>query len=700
MPDRPVSSTSTAPNPATALAWDATDDQAVRYLRALAMDAVQRVGNGHPGTAMSLAPVAYLLFQRVLRHDPSDPAWLGRDRFVLSCGHSSLTLYSQLFLSDYGLTMEDLASFRTWGSRTPGHPEHGHTPGIETTTGPLGNGLATAVGMAMGARYERGLLDPDAPAGQSPFDHRVWVIASDGDLEEGISGEASSLAGTQQLDRLCVLWDDNHISIEGDTDIAFTEDVLMRYQAYGWQTHAVPRAPDGSVDVPALFTAIQAAMSADRPTFIQVRTTIGWPAPNAQGTAKAHGSALGDAEVAATKVALGLDPNASFAFDQTTLGEVRGRLAKRVRSDRQDWQDAYQLWRSREPQRAALLDRLRAGELPTGIDDSIPSFEVGGSVSTRKASGEVINAVATVMPELWGGSADLAESNNTTIEGGLSFLPASSAVPESSPYGRILHFGIREHAMGAIVNGISLSGLSRPYGGTFLVFSDYMRGAVRLAALMQVPSTFVWTHDSIGLGEDGPTHQPVEHLWALRAIPGLSVLRPADANETGAAWHATLTQRRPVGLILTRQNVPTLVDRETALVGVHRGGYVVADAEPPDVLLLATGSEVQLCMSAREQLAAQGIGARVISMPCLEWFQEQDQAYRDAVLPPSVRARVAVEAGATIGWWRYVGDHGQVIGLDHFGASAAPALLYEHFGITVARIVEAAQGSLRAATSR
>lgn len=664
------------------------------------MDAVQRVGNGHPGTAMSLAPIAYLIFQRMLRHDPSDPAWLGRDRFVLSCGHSSLTLYSQLFLSGYGLTLDDLASFRTWQSRTPGHPEHGHTAGVETTTGPLGNGLATAVGMAMGARYERGLLDPDAPPGSSPFDHRIWVIASDGDLEEGISGEASSLAGTQQLDRLCVIWDDNRISIEGDTAVAFTENVVLRYQAYGWATHQVERASDGNVDIPALHQALRTALTSDKPTFIRVQTTIGWPAPNAQGTAKAHGSALGEAEVAATKKILGLDLSASFAFDDATLAQVRDRLSNRVQSARQDWQNEYDAWRGREPQRAVLLDRLRAGELPAGFDGSIPTFEVGGSVSTRKASGETINAIAAVMPELWGGSADLAESNNTTIEGGLSFLPASSTVPDSSPYGRIIHFGIREHAMGAILNGIALGGLSRAFGGTFLVFSDYMRGAVRLAALMQAPSTFVWTHDSIGLGEDGPTHQPVEHLWALRAIPGLSVVRPADANETAAAWHATLSQRRPVGLILTRQNLPILVDSETSLIGVRRGAYVVADADRPEVLLLATGSEVQLAMGARAQLAELGVGARVVSMPCLEWFEEQDEAYREAVMPPAIRARVAVEAGASLGWWRYLGDHGRVIGLDHFGASASPDVLFEHFGVTVARVVEAAQASIRAVASR
>jgi len=677
------------------LNWDTTDDRAIAYLRALAMDAVQRVGNGHPGTAMSLAPVAYLLFQRIMRHDPDEPGWLGRDRFILSPGHTSLTLYSQLFLSGYGLTLEDLAAFRTWGSRTPGHPEHGHTAGIETTTGPLGNGLATAVGMAMGARYERGLLDPDAPEGRSPFDYRIWVIASDGDLEEGISSEASSLAGTQQLDRLCVLYDDNHISIEGDTEVAFTEDVVRRYQAYGWHTHHVERAPDGSVDVPALHSAMLEATRSDRPTFIRVRTTIAWPAPHAQNTAKSHGSALGEAEVAATKEVLGLDPQADFAFDPQVLDAVRQRLASRVAGARAQWHATFDDWRNREPDRARLLDRLLAHELPTGFDAAIPAFDVGTSVSTRKASGEVINAIAAVMPELWGGSADLAESNNTTIEGGKSFLPTTSTAPDASPYGRVIHFGIREHAMGAILNGIALGGLSRAFGGTFLVFSDYMRGSVRLAALMQAASIFVWTHDSIGLGEDGPTHQPVEHLWSLRAIPGLAVVRPADANETGAAWHATLGQRRPTGLVLTRQNVPTIVDRQAALAGVPRGAYVIADAPQPQVLLLATGSEVQLALSAREQLAASGIAARVVSMPCLEWFEQQEPAYRESVLPPKIRARVAVEAGATLGWWRYVGDHGQVVGLDHFGASAAPSILFEHYGLTVSRIVEAAEATLR-----
>jgi transketolase len=692
----------TSPDAATALPpleWTPDDDRAVTYLRALAMDAVQRVGNGHPGTAMSLAPVAYLLFQKVMRHDPRDPSWLGRDRFVLSPGHTSLTLYSQLFLSDYGLTMADLEAFRTWGSRTPGHPEHGHTAGVETTTGPLGQGLAMAVGMAMGARYERGLLDPAAAPGESCFDHRIWCIVGDGDLEEGVSGEASSLAGTQQLDRLIVLYDDNHISIEGDTAIAFTEDVVERYRAYGWATHTVPMNEDGSIDVAGVYAAVQAAVQErHRPTFIKVRSTIGWPSPNLRNTGKIHGSALGESEVRATKEVLGLNPDEHFAFPEDLLQRVRANLRHRVDGIRSQWDAHLAAWRAAQPDRAALLDRLLAHGLPDGLDAALPVFPPGSSVSTRKASGEVINAIAPVMPELWGGSADLAESNNTTIEGADSFLPASSHAPGASPYGRVLHFGIREHAMGAILNGIALGGLTRPFGGTFLVFSDYMRGAVRLSALMQTAVTYVWTHDSIGLGEDGPTHQPVEHLWALRAIPGLAVVRPADANETSAAWQATLAQRHPVGLVLTRQNLPVLdVDPETVRTGVPRGGYVVRDSDDPQVLLLATGSEVALALEAASRLEADGVGSRVVSLPCLEWFESQEPAYRDTVLPPSVRARVSIEAGATLGWYRYVGDAGRVIGLDHFGASADPAILYREFGITVDAVVAAARDSISAA---
>jgi len=681
------------------LDWSADDDLAVTYLRALAADSVQRVGNGHPGTAMSLAPVAYLLFQKLMRHDPKDPTWLGRDRFVLSPGHSSLTLYSQLFLSDYGLSMTDLESFRTWGSRTPGHPEYGHTAGVETTTGPLGQGLAAGVGMAYAARYERGLFDPDTADGDSPFDHRIWVIAGDGDLEEGVTSEASSLAGLQKLNRLCVIYDDNHISIEGDTAIAFHENVCQRYESYGWATHQVGMNADGSIDVPALYDAIgKAVAEPDRPTFIQVRSIIGWPAPTLRNTGKAHGSALGEAEVRATKELLGLDPDAHFAFDPALLARVRENLRHRVDEARSTWDAAFAAWRSAQPDRAALLDRLLGHQLPEGLEAAFPRFEPGGSVATRKASGDVINAIAGVMPELWGGSADLAESNNTTIEDADSFLPPGNPIPNGSPYGRVLHFGIREHAMGSILNGIALDGLTRPFGGTFLVFSDYMRGAVRLSALMQTDVTYVWTHDSIGLGEDGPTHQPVEHLWALRAMPGLSIVRPADGNETAAAWRAILHRRGPAGLILTRQNVPTPdTDADTVRDGVMRGAYVVADSDQPQVQLLATGSEVQLAMAAATVLEAAGIGTRVISMPCLEWFDEQPHGYRDSVLLPSVLARVSVEAGATLGWYRYVGTDGRVVGLDHFGASADQATLFREFGITVEHIVAAARESIAAA---
>ena len=679
-----------------ALDWTEDDDRAVAYLRALAADAVQRVGSGHPGTAMSLAPAAYLLFQRAMRHDPRDPRWIGRDRFVLSCGHTSMTLYSQLFLSDYGLTMSDIEALRTAGSRTPGHPEFGHTAGVEATTGPLGQGLSMAVGMAYATRYERGLFDPDAAPGASPFDHMVWTIAGDGDMEEGITSEASSLAGTQELGNLVVLYDDNRISIEGNTALAFTEDVCERYRAYGWHTIHVDQNADGSVDVPALWTALQAAAAETRrPTLISLRTTIAWPAPRLRGSEKSHGSALGEEEIRATKELLGLDPDQHFAFDPALLERVRERLRHRVDDERSTWDAAFAAWRSAQPARSALLDRLIAHELPTGLDEAIPSFPAGGSMATRKASGQVINAIAAVMPEFWGGSADLAESNLTTIEDGASFLPADSGMPDSSPYGRVLHFGIREHAMGAILNGIALDGLTRPFGGTFLVFSDYMRGAVRLSALMNVPVTFVWTHDSIGLGEDGPTHQPVEHLWSLRALPGLSVVRPADANETASAWRAVLHQRGPVGLILTRQNVPTLdTEFEASRIGVARGGYVVRDADAVDVILIGTGSEVQLALAAADILAAEGLGARVVSMPCTEWFDAQEQAYRDAVLLPSVRARVSVEAGATIGWWKYVGDHGRVVGIDHFGASADPATLFANAGITAESVASAARSTI------
>jgi transketolase len=671
------------------LDWNADDQRAIDYLRALAADAVQKVGNGHPGTAMSLAPAAYLLFNKIMTHDPTDPQWLGRDRFILSAGHSSLTLYSQLFLCGYPLSMDDLKSFRTLRSQTPGHPEFGHTVGVETTTGPLGQGLATAVGMAMSGRFEAGLFP------QAPFGHRVWVIASDGDLQEGISGEASSLAGTQKLGHLNVIWDDNRISIEGDTGVAFTENVSDRYRAYGWDVHEIDMCANGDVDIPALHAAmVKAANTTGAPSFIRMRTIIAWPAPKARGTAKSHGSALGDAEVAALKRELGLDPQEVFAFDPALLDRVRTALAERTANARKNWDADIATWREGNAPAAELLDRLVARELPADFASHLPTYAAGGATSTRKASGQVLNALAVQLPEMWGGSADLAESNLTWIEGSPSFLPYFSDT--SSPYGRNIHFGIREHAMGAALNGIALDGLTKPFGGTFLVFSDYMRGAVRIAALMQTDVTYVWTHDSIGLGEDGPTHQPVEHLWSLRAIPGLSVVRPADAKETAAAWVENVKRRVPVGLILSRQDLPHL-EQETSQItaGVAQGGYILASDSDPKAIIIATGSEVSVALAAKEALNSQGVHVQVVSMPCIEWFDQQSQAYRDQVLPPHITARVAVEAGATLGWYRFVGASGEVVGLDHFGASASAPVLFTEFGITAVAVVAAVFETLK-----
>ena len=697
----------------TKLEWTDLDQRAVDTARVLAMDAVQKVGNGHPGTAMALAPVAYTLFHKVMRHNPADPAWSGRDRFVLSAGHSSITLYTQLYLGGFGLELEDLKSLRTWGSKTPGHPEHGHTAGVETTTGPLGQGVANAVGMAMAARRERGLLDPDAAEGESPFDHQIYVIASDGDLEEGVSSEASSLAGHQQLGNLTVIYDDNEISIEGDTDIAFSEDVAARYAAYGWHVQEVDWTNDGKEyveDVAALHAALEAARKVtDRPSFVRLRTIIAWPAPNAQGTGKSHGSALGEEEVAATKKILGFDPALTFEVAPDVLEHTRS-LVDRGRAAEQAWQESYDAWVASAPERAALLDRMRTRTLPDGWADALPSFDADEKgVATRKASGEVLSAIAPVLPELWGGSADLAESNNTTPKGEPSFIPEEMSTKDFSghKYGRVLHFGIREHAMGSIMNGIALHGGTRVYGGTFLVFSDYMRPAVRLASLMQLPVTYVWTHDSIGLGEDGPTHQPVEHLAALRAIPGLDVVRPADANETVAAWHQVLDSADgPAALCLTRQNVPTFPrgtgedgEQWGTTEGVARGGYVLLDAADgrPDVVLVATGSEVQLAVEARRLLADKGVSARVVSMPCREWFDAQDQSYRDSVIPADVKARVSVEAGVAQGWRDVVGDHGRSVSLEHFGASADHATLFQQLGFTPEAVVLAAEDSIRSA---
>ncbi|SOD58414.1 transketolase [Streptomyces zhaozhouensis] len=681
------------------LEWTELDQRAVDTARVLAMDSVQKVGNGHPGTAMSLAPAAYLLFQKLMRHDPTSPDWAGRDRFVLSVGHSSLTLYVQLYLAGYGLELDDLKSFRTWGSRTPGHPEYGHTVGVETTTGPLGQGVANAVGMAMAARYERGLFDPEAEPGTSPFDHTVWVIAGDGDLQEGVAAEAASLAGHQRLGNLVLLYDDNHISIEGDTQTAFSEDVLARFESYGWDVRRVAPQESGDLDPAALHAAFQGAREVtDRPSIIAARSIIAWPAPHAQNTEAAHGSALGAEEVAATKKVLGFDPEADFAVAPEVLAHAR-EAVERGQTARAEWEKRLVGWREANPERAALFDRVRAGELPDGWEKALPSFDAGGDVATRKASGQVLKGLGAVLPELWGGSADLAGSNNTTIDASSSFLPADNPLGEADPYGRTVHFGIREHAMGAAMNGVALHGNTRIYGGTFLVFSDYMRPAVRLAALMRLPVTYVWTHDSIGLGEDGPTHQPVEHLAALRAIPGLNVVRPADANETALAWREILRRHSsapaPHGLALTRQNVPVYAVNEDTV----RGGYVHTEAEggAARVILIGTGSEVHLALAAREALQAEGVPTRVVSMPCAEWFEEQDQAYRDHVLLPEVHARVAVEAGVGLSWHRYVGQAGRVVSLEHFGASADYRTLYREFGITPEAVAQAARESLSAA---
>ena len=668
--------------------WSPLDDRAIAYARALAMDAVQKVGNGHPGTAMALAPAAYALFQRHLVHDPADPHWIGRDRFILSCGHSSMTLYTQLFFSGYGLTMKDLQEFRTQGSLTPGHPEFGHTAGVEMTTGPLGAGVATAVGFAMAARYERGLLDPDAPIGSSLFDHTIWVICSDGDLQEGVSAEASSLAGTQALGNLNVIYDDNRISIEGDTHVSFTEDVSARYRAYGWQVIEVETLADGNIDLVALDSAMVAAKAElSKPTLIRMKSVIAWPAPKLRNTAKSHGSALGDEEIAATKVELGLNPDEKFAMPDDVLAHIR-LVKERGAATRREWDARFATWKSAHSDKAALLDRLMKRELPAGWEACLPIFEAGKDVATRAASGKVINAIAGVLPEFWGGSADLAESNNTTIEAGGSFLPASSGMKNADPYGRIIHFGIREHAMGSILNGITLHGLSRVFGGTFAVFSDYMRPSVRLAALMNIPTTFIWTHDSIGLGEDGPTHQPIEHLAALRAIPNFATVRPADANEVTQAWKSILRRQGPAGILLSRQNLPVF-DRTTfaSADGVDKGAYILLAApSAPEVVLIATGSEVALAVKSAEALNAQGISTQVVSAPCLEWFAQESDSYRKSVIPTTA-LRVSIEAGIAQGWREYVGDSGVIISLDHYGASASAAQLFAEYGFTVENVV-------------
>jgi transketolase len=692
------------------LRWDEIDRRAVDTARVLAADAVEKVGNGHPGTAMSLAPAAYLLYQRVLKHDPADVHWPGRDRFILSAGHSSLTQYVQLYLGGFGLELEDLKALRTWGSKTPGHPEYGHTDGVEITTGPLGQGLASAVGFAYAARYERGLFDPESPAGQSPFDHFIYVIAGDGDLQEGVTSEASSLAGHQALGNLIAIYDSNQISIEDDTNVAFTEDVAKRYESYGWQVQVVDWKKTGQYveDAAELFAALEAAKGeTSKPSLIILRTIIGWPSPGKQNTGKIHGSALGADELKATKEVLGFDPEQTFVVAEDVLTHTRA-LAERGAAAHADWEERFDAWAAAHPERKSLWDRIQARELPEGIADALPVFEAGKEVSTRAASGTVINALAAELPELWGGSADLAESNLTTIKSAKSFIPEQWSTHEWSgdPYGRVLHFGIREHAMGAIVNGIVLHGPTRPFGGTFLIFSDYMRPPVRLAALMNIPSIFVWTHDSVALGEDGPTHQPIEQLAALRAIPNFTVVRPGDAAETAVVWLEILRRHAgPAGIALTRQNIPVFARGTGEASGetfasadlAAKGAYVLAEAPggTPDVILIATGSEVQLAVAARETLAAEGVNARVVSAPSLEWFDEQDAAYRESVLPASVTARVSVEAGIALPWRGIVGDRGRSVSIEHFGASADYKTLFEKFGVTAEAVVEAARESLK-----
>jgi len=677
--------------------WTELDDRAVAIARALAMDAVQKAGHGHPGTAMSLAPVAYNLFQNHLVHDPADPNWLGRDRFVLSCGHSSLTLYIQLFFSGYGLELDDLKAFRTWNSLTPGHPEYRHTAGVEMTTGPLGAGVATAVGMAMAARYERGLLDPDAPAGKSIFDHNIWVICSDGDLQEGVSGEASSLAGTQQLGNLKMIYDDNRISIEGDTHVAFTEDVSARYRAYGWNVIEVAAKADGNVDLATLDAAmVSAGSETSKPTLIRMKSVIAWPAPHAKNTAESHGSALGAEEIAATKSLLGLDPAEDFAAPSEVIAHVR-KVKDRGAALRNQWDSAFATWKSANSDPAVLLERLVSKELPAGWDKDLPQFPAGKDVATRKASGDVIAAIAKTLPEFWGGSADLAGSNNTAITSAGSFLPANSAMENANPYGRMIHFGIREHAMGSVLNGVALHGLSRCFGGTFAVFSDYMRPAVRLAAIMDIASIFIWSHDSIGLGEDGPTHQPVEHLASLRAIPNFDVVRPGDANEVREAWKVILQRRKPAGLLLSRQNLP-VVDRtihgDAALVA--KGAYILKEASAAaDVVLIATGSEVGVALATQALLETSGVSTRVVSAPCLEWFKETDAAYQGQVIPKSAKLRVSIEAGIAQGWREYIGDSGIAISLEHFGASASASKLFSEFGFAPDAIAAKVQSALK-----
>ena len=681
--------------------WDDLDKRAVTTAKVLAADAVEEAGSGHPGTAISLAPLAYLLFQRHLNFDPKDERWLGRDRFMLSIGHASLIQYIQLYLAGMDMELEDLKQFRKFESKTPGHPEYSHTKGVEITTGPLGSGFAAAVGFAMSQRRTRGMYDPDAPEGTSPFDHHVYTIVGEGCLEEGITSEAASLAGSQGLGNLIVFYDQNLISIEDDTSIAFSEDVPARFQAYGWHTQQVNfLKDDGSYDedVNALDAAIEEAKKVtDRPSLISVRTIIGWPTPGKQNTGEIHGSALGEDALVGLKKALGLDPQKHFDVDVEAVEHARANAAERAKQARADWDERFAKWQKANPELAAQLSRTLERKLPEGLEEALPKFEEGKSLATRAASGKVINALAPLVPELWGGSADLAGSNKTMMDGEPSFFPQerSSEKFKGNKYGRNLHFGIREHGMGGILNGIAADELTRPYGGTFFVFADYMRGAVRLAALMNLPVTYVWTHDSIGVGEDGPTHQPVEHLTAYRAIPNLSIVRPMDGPETGYAWLEILRRDAPAGLILTRQGLPTLHRGEEGLastVNVAKGAYILKDTEgTPDVLLMGSGSEVQLAVEAAKELAKQGVAARVISVPCMEWFEQQDDAYKEQVMPAAVTARVSVEAGLPDPWYKYLGCKGKAVAMDSFGLPGAAGELFEHFGFTADAVVAKAK---------